>query len=48
MFDRCGDHRGHDGVVDDERFLRDFYAAQRSHLEQRLLFGHRREDKFSK
>ncbi|HEX7839897.1 MAG TPA: RDD family protein [Kofleriaceae bacterium] len=35
-------------VVDDERFLREFYAAQRAHLEQKLLFGQRREDKFSK
>lgn len=30
---------------DDERFLRDFYAALRAHLEKRLLFGKRREDK---
>ncbi|HVK77882.1 MAG TPA: RDD family protein, partial [Kofleriaceae bacterium] len=29
----------------DERFLRDFYAALRGHLEQRLLFGKRRADK---
>ncbi|HEY6173229.1 MAG TPA: RDD family protein [Kofleriaceae bacterium] len=35
-------------VPDDERFLRDFYAAQRAHLEQKLLFGQRRQDKFSK
>jgi uncharacterized RDD family membrane protein YckC len=35
-------------VIDDERFLREFYAAQRAHLEQKLLFGKRREDKFSK
>jgi uncharacterized RDD family membrane protein YckC len=35
-------------VIDDERFLRDFYAAQRAHLEQKMLFGQRREDKFSK
>lgn len=40
---------GYEGeVVDHERFLRDFYAAQRAHLEQKLLFGHRRQDKFSK
>ena len=32
----------------EERFLRDFYAALRAHLEQRMLFGQRREDKFSK
>lgn len=30
---------------EDERFLRDFYAALRAHLEKRLLFGKRREDK---
>ncbi len=34
--------------VDDLRFLRDFYAAQRAHLEQKMLFGQRRQDKFSK
>lgn len=34
-------------VVDDERFLREFYAAQRAHLEQKLLFGQRRQDKYS-
>jgi uncharacterized RDD family membrane protein YckC len=40
---------GYDGRIDDsERFLRDFYAAQRAHLEQRMLFGQRREDKFAK
>lgn len=35
-------------VVDDERFLREFYAAQRAHLEQKLLFGQRRQDKYSR
>ncbi|HEY4241903.1 MAG TPA: RDD family protein [Kofleriaceae bacterium] len=35
-------------VNNDERFLRDFYAALRAHLEQKMLFGQRREDKFSK
>lgn len=35
-------------VSDDERFLREFYVAQRAHLEQRMLFGKRRADKFSK
>ncbi len=40
---------GYDLPIDDpDRFLRDFYAAQRSHLEQKMLFGQRREDKFSK
>jgi uncharacterized RDD family membrane protein YckC len=34
--------------IDDERFLREFYAALRAHLEQKMLFGHRRADKFSK
>lgn len=34
--------------VDPERFLRDFYAAQRARLENRLLFGKRKEDKFAK
>jgi uncharacterized RDD family membrane protein YckC len=29
------------------QFLRDFYAAQRAWLEQKMLFGKRREDKFS-
>jgi len=35
-------------VSDDERFLREFYVAQRAHLEQKMLFGQRRQDKFSK
>ena len=40
---------GYRGTIgDDERFLREFYVAQRAHLEQRMLFGQRREDKFSK
>jgi uncharacterized RDD family membrane protein YckC len=34
-------------VADDAEFLREFYTAQRAHLEQQLLFGHRREDKYS-
>lgn len=34
--------------VDDERFLRDFYAAQRARLEHKLQLGQRRQDKFSK
>lgn len=32
-------------VVYHEQFLRDFYAALRAHLEQKMLFGQRREDK---
>lgn len=35
-------------VTDSERFLKDFYVAQRAHLEQKVLFGQRKEDKFSK
>jgi uncharacterized RDD family membrane protein YckC len=30
---------------DANRFLEAFYAAQRAHLEHRMLFGHRRKDK---
>ncbi len=33
-------------VTDDIAFLKAFYAAQRAHLEDRLLMGKRREDKF--
>jgi uncharacterized RDD family membrane protein YckC len=32
----------------DEAFLTAYYAALRARLEQRLLFGHRRKDKFDK
>lgn len=40
---------GYDAInVDDDRFLRDFYAAQRAHLEQKMLFGQRRQDKYAK
>lgn len=39
---------GYDAPIQDShRFLQDFYAAQRSHLEQQMLFGKRREDKYS-
>jgi|AraplaMF_Col_mMF_1032025.scaffolds.fasta_scaffold00014_140 uncharacterized RDD family membrane protein YckC len=31
---------------DPTRFLEAFYAAQRAHLEHRMLFGHRRKDKY--
>ena len=34
-------------IQDPQRFLQDFYAAQRAHLEQKMLFGQRREDKYS-
>lgn len=36
-----------DEQVDAERFLKAFYAALRAHLENRLLFGERRENKHS-
>jgi uncharacterized RDD family membrane protein YckC len=32
----------------EERFLREFYAAQRAHLEKRMLFGKRKADKYKK
>jgi hypothetical protein len=35
------------GPIEAERFLRSFYTAQRARLEQRLLFGERRETKRS-
>ena len=34
-----------DAAVDADRFLEAFYAALRARLENRMLFGHRREDK---
>jgi uncharacterized RDD family membrane protein YckC len=34
-------------LVDDQRFLKDFYVALRAHLEQKMLFGHRRADKYA-
>ena len=34
--------------VDPDRFLREFYAALRAHLEKKMLFGKRQEDKFSR
>lgn len=34
--------------IDDERFLREFYAALRAHLERKMLFGKRQEDKYSR
>ncbi|MBP6839970.1 MAG: RDD family protein [Kofleriaceae bacterium] len=33
---------------DDARFLREFYAALRAHLEQKLLLGKRRADKYDR
>ena len=33
--------------VNHSRFLQDFYSAQRALLEEKMLFGKRREDKFS-
>jgi uncharacterized RDD family membrane protein YckC len=35
-------------VQDSERFLKDFYVALRAHLEQKMLFGQRKADKFAK
>jgi len=35
-------------IRDVDRFLRDFYAAQRAHLEKKMVFGQRREDKFAR
>ncbi|HLU68177.1 MAG TPA: RDD family protein [Kofleriaceae bacterium] len=35
-------------LVDSEQFLREFYAALRAHLERGMMFGKRREDKFSR
>ncbi len=32
-------------ITDDSSFLREFYAAQRAHLEKRLLLGKHRKDK---
>jgi len=37
---------GDDFTDDPERFLREFYAAQRKSLEGGLLFGKRKKDKF--
>jgi hypothetical protein len=34
--------------IEDERFLADFYAALRRHLEHRMLFGKRRRDKHAR
>lgn len=34
-------------IEDSHRFLKDFYVALRAHLEQKMLFGQRKEDKFS-
>jgi hypothetical protein len=36
-----------DANVDAERFLKAFYAALRAHLEARMLFGERRENKYA-
>lgn len=37
-----------DPVHQPEVFLREFYAAQRAHLEKKLLFGKRKENKFDR
>lgn len=36
------------GTVDPQRFLRAFYVALRAHLERKMLFGKRRQDKYAK
>jgi uncharacterized RDD family membrane protein YckC len=36
------------GQVQTERFLREFYAALRARLEQKMLLGKRKEDKYSR
>ena len=37
--------RDDDEALADQQFLREFYAAQRAHLEHKLLFGERKERK---
>ena len=37
-----------EGPMDDLKFLEGFYTALRKHLEQRMLFGERKADKFDK
>jgi len=37
-----------DTFENDEQFLQAYYAGLRARLEQRMLFGHRRKDKFDK
>ena len=37
-----------EGPIDDLKFLEGFYTALRKHLEQRMLFGERKADKFDK
>ena len=40
---------GYEGaVIDRARFLKEFYVAQRAHLEQKALFGQRKEDKHAR
>jgi uncharacterized RDD family membrane protein YckC len=39
---------GYHGDVKTERFLREFYAAQRARLERKILLGKRKKDKFAK
>ncbi|MDO9337520.1 MAG: RDD family protein [Caulobacter sp.] len=37
-----------DSLESDDQFLQAYYAGLRARLEQRMLFGHRRKDKFDK
>jgi hypothetical protein len=39
---------GFQGDVKTERFLREFYAAQRERLERKILLGKRKKDKYAK
>jgi uncharacterized RDD family membrane protein YckC len=51
VYDKVRRKIGHDGPAtphDAERFLRDFYAAQRARLERGRLFGKIRRDKHSR
>jgi uncharacterized RDD family membrane protein YckC len=47
--DKIRDKIGYVGRIESsERFLKDFYVALRAHLEQKMLFGQRKADKFAK
>ena len=46
--DKIREKIGYKGRIEDShRFLKDFYVALRAHLEQRMLFGQRKADKYS-
>jgi uncharacterized RDD family membrane protein YckC len=47
--DKIREKIGYVGRIESsERFLKDFYVALRAHLEQKMLFGQRKADKFAK